>query len=41
MMLICALELMKKKQLKDNVLVTTVMSNVGLHQAMKNMAVPV
>ena len=35
MMLICALELMKKKQLKDNVLVTTVMSNVGLHQAMK------
>ena len=35
MMLICALELMKKKQLKDNVLITTVMSNVGLHQAMK------
>ncbi|MEG0970275.1 MAG: phosphoglucosamine mutase [Acidaminococcaceae bacterium] len=35
MMLICALELMKKHQLKDNVLVTTVMSNVGLHQAMK------
>ena len=26
---------MKKKQLKDNVLVTTVMSNVGVHQAMK------
>lgn len=35
LMLICALEMMKKRQLKDNVLVTTVMSNVGLHQAMK------
>lgn len=34
-MLICALELMKKGHLKDNVLVTTVMSNVGLHQAIK------
>lgn len=34
-MLICALELMKRKKLKDNMLVTTVMSNVGLHQAMK------
>lgn len=34
-MLICALELMKVNKLKDNVLVTTVMSNVGLHQAMK------
>lgn len=34
-MLICALELMKENKLKDNVLVTTVMSNVGLHQAMK------
>lgn len=34
-MLICALELMKKKKLKDNMLVTTVMSNVGLHKAMK------
>lgn len=34
-MLICALELMKKGQLKDNVLVTTVMSNIGLHMAMK------
>ena len=33
-MLICALELMKKKELHDNVLVTTVMSNVGLHKAM-------
>ena len=36
MMLICALELMKKETAeKINVLVTTVMSNVGLHQAMK------
>ncbi len=35
MMLICALELMKKNKLYKNVLVTTVMSNVGLHQAMK------
>ncbi|MDD4320360.1 MAG: phosphoglucosamine mutase [Acidaminococcaceae bacterium] len=34
-MLICALELMKEHKLKDNVLVTTVMSNIGLHQAMK------
>jgi len=34
-MLICALELMKKNQLSKNVLVTTVMSNVGLHKAMK------
>jgi len=34
-MLICALDLMEKKQLKDNVLVTTVMSNVGLAKAMK------
>jgi len=34
-MLICALDLMDKKQLKDNVLVTTVMSNVGLAKAMK------
>ena len=35
MMLICALELMKKNKLKDNVLVVTVMSNIGLHKAMK------
>lgn len=35
LMLICALELMKKGRLKDNVLVTTVMSNIGLHMAMK------
>lgn len=35
MMLICALDLMAKGQLKDNVLVTTVMSNVGLVKAMK------
>ena len=34
-MLICALELMKIGKLKDNVLVTTVMSNIGLHRAMK------
>lgn len=34
-MLICALELMKKGKLKDNTLVTTVMSNIGLHMAMK------
>ena len=34
-MLICALELMKRNKLHDNMLVTTVMSNVGLHQAMK------
>lgn len=34
-MLICALELMKRKKLHDNMLVVTVMSNVGLHQAMK------
>ncbi len=34
-MLICALELMKKGQLKNNTLVTTVMSNIGLHMAMK------
>lgn len=34
-MLICALELMKRGKLHDNMLVTTVMSNVGLHQAMK------
>lgn len=34
-MLICALELMKRNKLKDNMLVTTVMSNVGLAKAMK------
>lgn len=34
-MLICALEMMKRGKLNDNMLVTTVMSNVGLHQAMK------
>ncbi len=34
-MLICALELMKRRKLNDNMLVTTVMSNVGLHQAMR------
>ena len=35
MMLICALELMKAGKLVDNTLVTTVMSNIGLHAAMK------
>lgn len=34
-MVICALELMKQKKLKDNRLVATVMSNIGLHQAIK------
>ena len=34
-MLLCALELMKQGKLHDNMLVTTVMSNVGLHKAMK------
>ncbi len=34
-MFICALELMKQGKLHDNMLVTTVMSNVGLHKAMK------
>lgn len=36
-MLICAAELMKRGKLHDNMLVTTVMSNVGLHQAMKGL----
>lgn len=35
MMVICALEMMKRNKLKDNTLVATVMSNIGLHQAMK------
>lgn len=35
MMVICALEMMKHNQLADNTLVATVMSNIGLHQAMK------
>lgn len=34
-MLICALELMRRNKLKDNMLVATVMSNVGMHKAMK------
>lgn len=34
-MLVCALELMKRGKLNDNMLVTTVMSNIGLHMAMK------
>lgn len=36
-MLICASELMKRGKLHDNMLVATVMSNVGLHKAMKEM----
>ncbi len=35
MMLICALELMRDKKLKKNTLVTTVMSNIGLHKAIE------
>jgi phosphoglucomutase len=35
-MLLCALELMEQGKLNDNMLVTTVMSNVGLHKAMKD-----
>ena len=34
-MVICALKLLKHNQLKDKTLVTTVMSNIGLHQAIK------
>lgn len=33
-MLICALELQKQHKLHDNTLVTTVMSNIGLHKAL-------
>ena len=36
-MLILAQELIKSSQLKDNVLVTTVMSNLGLHQAIRKL----
>lgn len=35
MMVICALSLLKAGHLKDNTLVATVMSNIGLHQAIK------
>jgi phosphoglucosamine mutase len=35
MMVICALQLIKQQKLKDNTLVATVMSNIGLHQAIK------
>ncbi|MDF2501890.1 MAG: phosphoglucosamine mutase [Anaerosporomusa subterranea] len=35
MMTICALDFMRQGKLKDNTLVATVMSNIGLHQAMK------
>ena len=34
-MVMCALNLMKQGKLKGNTLVTTVMSNIGLHKAMK------
>ena len=34
-MVICALEMLKRRQLADATLVTTVMSNLGLHQAIK------
>lgn len=34
-MVICALALLKQNKLKANTLVTTVMSNIGLHQAVK------
>jgi len=34
-MLICALELQKQHKLKDNMLVATVMSNIGLHKALQ------
>lgn len=34
-MLICALELMREGRLNDSVVVTTVMSNIGLHAAIK------
>lgn len=36
-MLILARELMSRKKLKDNMLVVTVMSNIGLHKAFKEM----
>lgn len=35
-MVICALHLMQQGKLKDNTLVTTVMSNIGLHKAIKD-----
>jgi len=34
-MVICALDLIKQNKLKDNTLVATVMSNIGLYQAIK------
>lgn len=36
MMVICALELLKKNKLAKNTLVATVMSNIGLHKAIKS-----
>jgi phosphoglucosamine mutase len=35
MMIICTLDFLRQGKLKDNTLVATVMSNIGLHQAMK------
>jgi len=35
-MLICALEMLRQNSLPENTLVVTVMSNLGLHQAVKN-----
>lgn len=35
MMTICALDLLRRGKLRDNTLVATVMSNLGLHQAIK------
>ncbi|EIW16492.1 MULTISPECIES: phosphoglucosamine mutase [Pelosinus] len=35
MMVICALDRLRENKLKDNTLVATVMSNIGLYQAMK------
>ena len=35
MMVICALDLLRENRLKDNTLVATVMSNIGLYQAIK------
>lgn len=41
MMTICALDFMRQGKLKDNTLVATVMSNIGLHQAMKKAGIRV
>lgn len=36
MLVMCALEMMKKGTLKDNTVVSTVMANIGFHKAIKN-----